>query len=211
MKTLGHSRQKGRKDRGAKAGARRSWTRAAAGLAPLLAVAAAIWAVSASSSAVAGASLVGEWQRVTTCEDLVRTLTRAGFPEAALEAAAGNGFIPGVFTVEDLADPAHPCKGAIPRRHSHFFTPDGLFGSRDWDGNQVDDGTYEIVDDDALVIPYGFEEGPPIQVTFHFRITGETIRLDPVMPSDCSTSRCREAAAWSVSVALPRKTWRRVG
>ncbi|HEX2411083.1 MAG TPA: hypothetical protein VHJ39_07945 [Solirubrobacteraceae bacterium] len=148
---------------------------------------------------------------MTTCEDLVRTLTRAGFPEAALEAAAGNGFIPGVFTVEDLADPAHPCKGAIPRRHSHFFTPDGLFGSRDWDGNQVDDGTYEIVDDDALVIPYGFEEGPPIQVTFHFRITGETIRLDPVMPSDCSTSRCREAAAWSVSVALPRKTWRRVG
>jgi hypothetical protein len=123
----------------------------------------------------------------------------------------GNGFIPGVTTVEDLADPAHPCRGAVPRRHSHFFTQDGSFGSRDWDGNQVDDGTYETVDDHTLVIPYRFEEGPPIQVTFRYRIAGGTIRFDPVMPSDCSTSRCREAAAWSVAVALPGKTWRRVG
>jgi hypothetical protein len=211
MKTVGHSRQNGRKDRGGKVSARRLLLGALAGLLPLLVVAAASWGPSGSSSAAAEASLVGEWQRVTTCADYVRALTWAGFPEAALEAAAGNGFIPGVTTVEDLADPAHPCRGAIPRRHSHFFTQDGQFGSRDWDGNQVDDGSYKTVDDHTLVIPYGFEEGPPIQVTFHYRIAGETIRFDPVMPSDCSTSRCREAAAWSVAVALPGKTWRRVG
>ena len=32
-------------------------------------------------------------------------------------------------------------------RHSHFFTADGQFGSRDQDGSQVDDGTYRIVDE----------------------------------------------------------------
>jgi len=162
-----------------------------------------------STQAAPGEPLVGEWQRMTACADYVRALTRAGFDEAALDAAAGGGFISGVTMVEDLADPAHPCKGAVPRRHSHFFTAEGMFGSRDWNGDQVDEGTYEIVDD-TLVMPYGFEEGPPIQVAFQYRIAGETIRFDPVIPSDCSTSRCREAAAWSVSVALPGKTWRRV-
>ena len=77
--------------------------------------------------------------------------------------------------------------------------------------NQVDDGTYEIVGPNTLVIPYLFEEGPPILVTFHYRIRGNTIVFDPVIPTDCSTSRCREAAAWSITVALPGKTWRRVG
>jgi hypothetical protein len=148
---------------------------------------------------------------VTLCQDYVRALRAAGFEEAALESAVGNGFIPGVATVEELADPAHPCRGAIPRQHSHFFTSDGLFGSLDWNSNQVDEGTYEVVDDHTFVIPYGFEEGPPIEVTFHYRIHGNTIAFDPVMPSDCSTSPCREAAAWSVAVALPGKNWRRVG
>jgi hypothetical protein len=98
----------------------------------------------------------------------------------------------------------------LPRRHSHFFTSDGQFGSLDEFGNQVDGGTYEIVGPDTLVIPYRFEEGPPIPVSFHFRIQGNTLALDPVIPPDCSASRCREAAGWSVAVALPGKTWRRV-
>ena len=155
-------------------------------------------------------SLVGEWERVTTCSDLGRRLETPGFHEMALESAAGNGFIPGVTSVEDIADPSHPCRGAIPRRHSHFFTSDGLFGSRDWNGGQVDEGTYQLIGDNTLVMPYGFEDGPPIDVAFHYRIAGETVRFDPVLPEDCSTSRCREAAGWSITVALEGKSWRRV-
>jgi hypothetical protein len=132
-------------------------------------------------------SLVGEWQRVIHCQDLVRALTAAGF------------------------EAEETCKGAAPVRHSHFFTSDGLFGSLDENGNQVDEGTYEIIDERTFVIPYGFEEGPPILVTFHYRIHGNTIVFDPVIPSDCSTDRCREAAAWSITVALEGRTWRRVG
>lgn len=34
----------------------------------------------------------------------------------------------------------------MPQLHSHFFTPTGSFGSLDQFQNQVDDGTYVIVD-----------------------------------------------------------------
>jgi hypothetical protein len=151
---------------------RRACARAAASLSLLLVLAAAGCGGASSSSTAAPAeaaenpssssdpkpvSIVGEWQRVITCADLVRALEQAGFEEKAPGAAAA--FI-GLATEEDLADPSHPCKGAVPRRHSHFFTSDGQFGSRDENGNQVDEGTYDIIDDNTLVIPYGFEDGP---------------------------------------------------
>jgi hypothetical protein len=116
---------------------------------------------------------------------------------------AGNAFVPGVTDPSQIADPAHPCKGAVPREHSHFFTEDGRFGSLDWNGEQVDDGTYEITDDGTLVISKEFPE----PVTFHFEIQGDTVVFDPVVP-DCAP-RCFEAA-WSVAVAYPGNTWERV-
>jgi len=163
-----------------------------------------------AAAAAQPAPLVGEWQRLTTCAEYVRALRHAGFGAMALEAAAGNGFIPGVERVEDIKDPAHPCEGALPRKHSHFFTENGMFGSLDSEGNQVDDGSYETVGADTLVMPYRFEEGAPIEITFRYAIAGDTIKFQPKIPSPCSTRRCREAAAWGVSVALPGKPWTRV-
>jgi hypothetical protein len=151
-------------------------------------------------------SIAGTWQRVIHCQDVVRALTAAGFGDNALDAAGEFVHV----TSEGVADAANPCRGALPERHSHFFTADGQFGSLDENGDQVDEGTYEIVAPGTLVMPYGFEHGPPIPVTFHFRIHGNTISFDPVIPNDCSTSQCREATAWSVTVALSGKTWRRV-
>jgi hypothetical protein len=147
-------------------------------------------------------SLVGTWSRVTTCEEFVKAQTRAGFKEVVLEGVAGNGFLPGVSKPNQIANPAHPCEGAIPREHSHFFTQDGQFGSLDWNGKQVDDGTYEIIDDSTFVIG---------DATFHYEISGDTIRFDPVIPSDCTTKDCRGMASWMVAVAYPGKTWERVG
>jgi hypothetical protein len=148
---------------------------------------------------------------VVSCEEYVKAQTAAGFEEFVFEGVAGNGFLPGVTTPDQIADPAHPCKGAVPREHSHFWTEDGQFGSLDWNGNQVDEGTYEIIDEHTLVMPYGFEQGPPIDVQFEYEIQGDTLMLDPVIPSDCSTKHCQEANSWSVSVAYPGKTWERVG
>jgi hypothetical protein len=116
-----------------------------------------------------------------------------------LEAVAGNGFIPGVGTPDEIADPAKPCDGSVPRVHSHFFTEDGLFGSLDWHGEQVDDGTYGVVGEDTFVVSKEFPD-----VTFHYGIDDDSIRFEPVIP-DCSPD-CFEAA-WSVSVAYPGATW----
>jgi hypothetical protein len=52
-----------------------------------------------------------------------------------------------VEAIQDESWAAVPRAPTVARTHSHSFTAGGRFGSRDWNGNQVDDGTYEIVDD----------------------------------------------------------------
>ena len=69
---------------------------------------------------------MGEWERETTCAELVRGLREAGMDEVVDEFVAGNGFIPGMSVDEpEQIDLNDPCKGAVPRVHSHFFTEDG--------------------------------------------------------------------------------------
>jgi hypothetical protein len=146
-------------------------------------------------------ALVGTWRRVTTCAELATALTKAGLRRFVLESVAGNGFIPGVTRADQIADPVHPCRGAVARKHSHFFTKNRKFGSLDWRGRPVDDGTYRLVGNRTVVI---FKEFP--KVTFHYRIRGTTITFTPVIPKGCATFRC----AWAVSMAYPGKSWQRV-
>ena len=123
----------------------------------------------------------------------------AGLHDALLESIAGDAWIPGVTKVSQIKDPTHPCVGSVARKHSHFFTADGQFGSRDAVGEQVDDGQY-VVEDDAFVIS---------GVTFHYVITdNDTLSITPETP-DCAPS-CFEAG-WSIAVAYPGYTWHRVG
>ena len=49
----------------------------------------------AATDAARGTPLVGRWERVTTCQDLVSALTRAGLRKTAPAMLAGNGFVPG--------------------------------------------------------------------------------------------------------------------
>ena len=142
------------------------------------------------SATPATSALVGTWERETHCEELVAALTAAGLEQWVVESVAGNGFVPGVTSPDQIADPANPCDGAVPRVHSHFFTEDGQFGSLDWNGEQVDDGTYEVIDDDTFVVSKEFPD-----VTFDYTIEGDTITFAPVIP-EC-TPDCFEAA-WSV-------------
>ena len=83
----------------------------------------------------------------------------------------------------------------------YFFTADGLFGSRDAEGDQVDDGTYELVGDDTFVIG---------KVTFHYRIEdGDTLYLDPELPA-CAKEGCWDAQ-WAIAVSYPGLPWERIG
>ena len=155
----------------------------------------------ATASDAAAPALVGTWERETRCDELVSALSEAGLDAWVLEAVAGNGFIPGVRRPDQIRDPGDPCDGAVPRVHSHFFTEDGMFGSLNGKGDQVDDGTYVITDDGTFIVS---KESP--DVTFNYTIEDDTISFDPVIP-DCSP-KCFEAA-WSVSVAYPGETWTR--
>src|SRR5262245_17103753 len=96
--------------------------------------------------------LVGTWRRTTTCAELVSALKAAGMQKMVVEFVAGNGFIPGVQSPDQIADPANPCAGAVPRQHSHFFTKGGAFGSLDWRGQQVDDGKYKVTRPGTVVV-----------------------------------------------------------
>jgi hypothetical protein len=155
----------------------------------------------------AGASeanpIVGTWSRLTTCRQLVAVLEKASLGDAVLDSVSGNGFVPGVTQPDQIVDPADPCAGAVPRKHSHFFTADGHFGSLDWRGDQVDEGTYRIGQTHTISI-----RNSDARVRLQYRIVNVTaLVLDPILPA-CAARTCF-AAVWGVSVAYPGRAWHR--
>ena len=161
-------------------------------------------ASAADTSSASSTALVGRWSRVTTCQDLVAALRKAGLGATAPAMIAGNGVVPG--TPQELAQKKDICSGASPRRHDHFFTPGHTFGSLDWKEEQVDDGHWRRVD------ARSFRIGDAV---FRYRIKGNKLALAPVI----SAASKREAlanplkfstAGWQVTVALPGHTWNRV-
>jgi hypothetical protein len=160
-----------------------------------------------TSTTTAGAdpALVGTWTRTITCDEWFERQAQAGFGDRALGTIAEE-WLPDA----DIADPSHPCTGATPTEHSHFFTEDGEFGSLDADREQVDDGTYEVIDDHTFVMPYVFDD-ESIDMEFGYTVTGDTISFEPHLPADCTSDHCQEAASWAVSVAYAGLTWQRTG
>jgi hypothetical protein len=157
--------------------------------------------------------LVGQWERVTTCRELVGDLKRAGLGATVAQAWVGqtsstgqSSFKPG----SPRPTRAHPCTGAIPRLHSHFFTASGQFGSLDWLGGQVDDAPYRIVNSDTIEIGSGVPHA-----AFHFTIRDGKLMLSPRL----TKAMIRQAVAhpkkfssafWAVTVAYAGHTWKRV-
>jgi hypothetical protein len=150
--------------------------------------------------------LVGEWVGIHDCQAIVDALRAAGFDESVvLETVVGNGLVPDANTPEDLADPADPCRDAVLREHSHFFTAEGAFGSRDFDGRQVDEGTYEILDKDTLSISGRGDENRPVTAEFGFKIDADTLTLEALVPDGCLTPDCQ----WAIMVAMAGQPMKR--
>ena len=156
--------------------------------------------VAASPSGGPVLSLVGEWKGEARCELIVDALRAAGFESSILDNIVGNGLLPGVTSVDQVGDARHPCRSAVVRQHSYFFTADGRFGSYDWNHRQVDEGTYRIVDADTVTIG---------DATFDFRIVGEAMTLSADIPPECS-GPCLPTYEWATMVALPGTTFQRV-
>jgi hypothetical protein len=164
---------------------------------------AALPSASASASpAPSQASIVGEWVGVHDCERIVAMLRGAKLEEFLPDAIYGNGLVAGDPQASALTDPEHPCEGAIQRKHSHFFTASGEFGSKDFNGQRVDDGTYTLEGEDRLVINGS---------RFKYEIHGDELSLEPepVDITGCTTRECRFPATWVLMVAIPGTTWKR--
>lgn len=134
--------------------------------------------------------LIGEWMGEHRCEQIVEVLTAANLETAILENIVGNGLLPGVSSIGQIADPTDPCAGAIVVPHSHAFTADGQFASYDGSHQRVDNGTFTIVDDDTFFID---------RTPFTYQVDGDSLTLTPDEPTQ-----------WSTMVALPGLVWRRV-
>ena len=144
-------------------------------------------------------AIVGEWVGVHDCQRIVTMLTGAGLVEFLADPL--EQLVPGDPTVA-AGNPTTACEGAVVRTHSHFFTADGRFGSKDFNGDQVDDGTYTLEGDDGLVINGS---------RFKYEVNGDELSLEPesVDISACTTKECRFTATWVLMVGMPGTTWKR--
>ena len=149
------------------------------------------------------APIVGRWQQLHTCQELVDALNALGL--GALAPGVVGDYFPDQ-TFDELAAKDDPCAGAKPQQHSHFFTADGLFGSLDQYGNQVDDDAYVIVDSNTIQIGPG---------TFDYSIQGSTLQLTPIITDKQRREALRHpeeftTAGWMVAVSYPGTKWKKV-
>jgi hypothetical protein len=148
-------------------------------------------------------TLVGRWERVNECPQLVEAIEQAGLAEIA--PAVASEYFPGA-TPKELAKKDDLCKGAEPFVHSHFFNENHGFGSLTEDLEPVDDGIYEITDDGTFVIG---------DVTFHYEIEGDSLMLTPVLTKEMKAEARAHPleftdAGWALAVSYPGQVWKRV-
>jgi hypothetical protein len=162
-------------------------------------------AAPSSTSAAPLPPLVGRWEQLHVCDDLVDAMDAAGLGAIAVYEVRGQ-FYPSV-PVEQLMKESDICAGSEPFRHAHFFDESGNFGSLDQQGNQVDNGAYTIVDETTVRI------GDSV---FRYRVTdGDTLTLRPVISKAARRKSLDNPeefteAVWMVSVAFTGTTWERV-
>ena len=90
-----------------------------------------------SPGTVGESAIVGRWERVHECSELLIALDEAGLRKVA-PAIVGEEYFPNI-SAADLAEKDELCEGAkAPFDHSHFFDATGRFGSLDENENQVD-------------------------------------------------------------------------
>ena len=151
--------------------------------------------------------LVGRWRRVNKCAELVKALDDAGL-KAIAPSVAGDYF-PDV-PPKQLARKDDLCAGAKPIVHYHFFDADGRFGSLDEQEEQVDDGTYEIVDTGRFRIG-----NVDFGVVFRYQVDGDALSLSPVLTPAMKKQALLQPLrfsppGWGVAVSYPGHEWTRV-
>ena len=145
-------------------------------------------------------SVVGTWRRTQTCQQVLEAFRAAGLESQTRWINAG------FFPESEAPTGGDLCEGAAgPLEHSHFFTRDGQFGSRDEGGRPVDDGDY-VFDPNtgALRFPSHSTEfgyAGDIVVLANFMLPTQPPRsvvFEVLVPDDCAGA-CATAHAWALS------------
>ena len=158
-----------------------------------------------SSPATAPNPLLGTWRRTGSCKAFVGAMDAAGLIDlvgTVDDKWMGGGITPG-GTDPTAAD---YCRGATAVVHSHFFTPDGRFGSYDENGQQVDDGTYELRGDDEIVFGKSLASATTIIVTYRIDATDHLSFLAVSAP-ECSAGEAASPPAGSSGVGVGTCRW----
>ena len=151
--------------------------------------------------------LVGRWERVNECPQLIKALSDAGL--AALAPSVAGDYFPDA-TPQELVKKDDVCEGAEPFVHSHFFTDSGAFGSLTEELEQVDDGPYEILDERRFRIG-----NADMGAVFQYEIDRDKLSLAPVLTAEMKQEALANplkftSAGWSIAVSYPGQIWRRV-
>jgi hypothetical protein len=152
----------------------------------------------------ASGNIVGTWHRAQSCDEMVAAFAAAGLLESHADWAIGQFYPSGPMpTAGDW------CAGAAgPLEHSHFFTADGRFGSRDERGGQVDDGGY-AVNGGILSFPsHATDFGYDGDILVGYGISGEVAAFRVLIPDPCAGA-CADAYAWALS-AFASGPWQQV-
>ena len=161
-----------------------------------------------SRGGVGKAAIVGRWERVHRCTELVAALDAAGLREVAAPIVAGDYFAE--MNAAALAEKDELCEGAKPPFvHSHFFDAEGRFGSLDENESQVDEGGYEVIANDTIRL--GGDQG----VDFQYKIDGDTLTLSPVLTEAMVETALANPmaitdATRAIAIAYPGHEWKRV-
>jgi hypothetical protein len=134
-------------------------------------------AIAAPSSFTVASAIVGSWHRTIECSDVRSVFEQYGLLESHADWACKEG------------DPPHP--------HSHFFTEQGAFGSKDPGGAQVDDGDFKLLAPDTLEFPSHEEEFGFSPILVKFAVDGNAT-FSVQVPTEC-VDKCADAYAWALS------------
>jgi hypothetical protein len=136
----------------------------------------------------------GTWRTEYACEEFVRGFEQAGVSALAARWLVNFGMQRG--PVHQLANSGDLCNGAKKIQRIHDFRPNGYL--RTYQGREIADDCrcYELVDGHTFVV-LG-TRGDPL-TSLEYRIDGETLTFDAVLPGSCSSATCRGHFAWAVA------------
>ena len=144
----------------------------------------------ATDGDAATSPILGTWTRVTSCEAFIEALEDAG-----LEDHIDEWVVNFWHDDPDAVPSPDPCAGEPNEvAFSHFFLADGQRGALDETGEQVDDGTYTLIDDHTLSLQ-------DFRVTFV--IEGDTMHFTAVIPPEPCDEDCRDTFAYLISAYYP--------